>query len=331
MNARLENIKGIFEENGDFCAILANYLNKYERLITEEIMEELTDGDDRYDAIAFSTFLSSAFLNEGEYQVHMEREYFNRAVTKLDPWEYKNDPYYKNIKIPHIRLGDWTLGEQTYAPYEGFIWKDITVDGYREIPNLGFFDTEFSFPAVFENGVEWMAIKPNEIETMKEPIEAAGGDTLVFGLGMGYFAYMISQKPEVKTVTIIERNEHMSSLFCDYILPQMENREKIRIIHADAFDFMRMEHSERYDFAFVDLWHDVSDGVDLYIKMKKLEHLMPGTRFEYWIEKSILLSVRRRVFEAIYESEAKGKNTLSLAEIEKRLTLDYLKEFVKFI
>ena len=40
MNARLENIKGIFEENGDFCAILANYLNKYERLITEEIMDQ---------------------------------------------------------------------------------------------------------------------------------------------------------------------------------------------------------------------------------------------------------------------------------------------------
>ena len=103
MNARLENIKGIFEENGDFCAIIANYLNKHERLITEEIMEELTDGDDRYDAIAFSAFLSSAFLNEGEYQDHMEREYFNRAITKLDPWVYRDDPYYRNIKIPHIK------------------------------------------------------------------------------------------------------------------------------------------------------------------------------------------------------------------------------------
>ena len=331
MNARLENIQGILEENGDFCAIIANYLNKHERLITEEIMEELTEGDERYDAIAFSAFLSSAFLNEGEYQDHMEREYFNRAITKLDPWVYRDDPYYRNIKIPHIKLGDWTLGEQSYAPYEGFIWKDITVDGYREIPNVGFFDTKFSFPAVFEKGVEWMAIKPNEIETMREPIAKAEGNALVFGLGMGYFAYMISQKTEVKSVTIVERDEHMSRLFCEYILPQFENKDKIRIIHADAFEFMKQQHSEKYDFAFVDLWHDVSDGVELYIKMKKLEHLMPGTHFEYWIEKSILLSVRRRVFDAICESEALGKNTLSAGEIEKRLSLDYLKEFVKFI
>ncbi len=331
MKDNLEKIKKIFDQNGDFCAILANYLNKYERLITEEIMVELTDGDKSLDTVAFATFLSSAFLDEGEYQSLMEREYFSRAVTKLDPAIYESDPYFKNIKIPHKKLGDWTLGAQSYAPYEGFIWKDITVEGYREIPNLGFFDKEFSFPAVFEKGVEWMAIKPNEIETMKESIAKAEGDILVFGLGMGYYAYMTSLKSQVKSVTIIERDEHMSTLFCEYILPQFENKEKIRIIHSDAFDFMKQKHTRKYDFAFVDLWHDVSDGVELYVKMRKLEHLMPKTHFEYWIEISILSAVRRRVFEAICESEAKGRNTLSFVEIEKNLSLDHLKEFVKFI
>ena len=59
--------------------------------------------------------------------------------------------------------------------------------------------------------------------------------------------------------------------------------------------------------------------------------LLSKKECEVRIEKSILLSVRRRVFDAICESEALGKNTLTLSEIEKRLSLDYLKEFVKFI
>ena len=27
----------------------------------------------------------------------------------------------------------------------------------------------------------------------------------------------------------------------------------------------------KYDFVFTDLWHDVSDGIDMYLKMKEYE------------------------------------------------------------
>ena len=43
----------------------------------------------------------------------------------------------------------------------------------------------------------------------------------------------------------------------------------------------------KYDFVFTDLWHDVSDGIDMYLKMKKYEKQSP-ILFSYWIEKSIL-------------------------------------------
>ncbi|MNI89136.1 hypothetical protein D3C73_1465030 [compost metagenome] len=45
---------------------------------------------------------------------------------------------------------------------------------------------------------------------------------------------------------------------------------------------------EKYDFVFTDLWHDVSDGIDLYLRMKKIAAQYPDTKFTYWIEKSIL-------------------------------------------
>ncbi|MBQ9744879.1 MAG: hypothetical protein IJW19_07135 [Clostridia bacterium] len=328
----LEAIKKTFDKNDLFLRVVATYLNKYERLVTKEIMEEITGGNSELDATAFSAFLSSAFIDDHALERELEREYFTPSVKKLDPKEYKVNPYYKSIKIPEKKIGGWTLGWQKYAPYEGFIRDDYTVyPDNREVPSIGFFDEEFSFPTVYENGVEWMAIKPNEIETMREPVKKARGRVVAFGLGLGYFAYMASLKNEVSSITVVERDESVIELFESEILPQFENKDKISIVKADAFNFVcDKSNSGKFDYAFVDLWRDTSDGTDLYIKMKKLENKL-GCPFEYWIEKSILLGVRKNLFYAIYESVKSGKNTLSYKEICDRLSLDYIKEFVKFI
>jgi hypothetical protein len=164
--------------------------------------------------------------------------------------------------------------------------------------------------------VEWMAIKPNEIETMKEPIERAHGRVITFGLGLGYFTYMASLKKEVESVTVIERSEDVISLFKTHILPHFDNPEKINIVCADAFEYAKEQMPrENFDYAFVDLWRDTSDGVDMYIKMKKLEALSPKTHFEYWIEKSILVMIRKRIFASIMQSVEDGKNKLTYDEI----------------
>ncbi|SFS94039.1 hypothetical protein [Paenibacillus sp. 453mf] len=59
-----------------------------------------------------------------------------------------------------------------------------------------------------------------KIETMKEPVEAAFGNALTFGLGLGYYAYMVSEKDNVKSVTVVEANEHVIRLLKEHILPQ---------------------------------------------------------------------------------------------------------------
>lgn len=183
-------------------------------------------------------------------------------------------------------------------PYEAFVCDDIRTDEeLKEIPQIGFFDTEFSFPAVMEDGQEWMAIKPNEIETMRQPIARAAGQVVAFGLGMGYYAFMVSEKPEVKTLTIVERDENVIALFREHILPQFPKKEKIDIVRQDAFEFATNCMSDGYyDHAFVDLWHDVSDGYPLYKQMKALEKNSPNTLFSYWIEDSLLSHLRWELF-----------------------------------
>ena len=218
-------------KNFNYFKICADYLNHFPDMVTSEIIDGLCYGTSLSREKAVSIFLSNVFIEDKKLRGVYEKEYFLPSIKELDPQEYKNDPYYKNIKIPHKKIGNWTLGEEKYSAYEGFIYKDITLsDNFCEVPNIGFFGEEFSFPAVFENGIEWMAIKPNEIETMKEPISKMHGRVAVFGLGLGYFAYMVSQKSSVSEITIIEKDKNVIRLFCENILPQFENKEKIKIV-----------------------------------------------------------------------------------------------------
>lgn len=216
-------------------------------------------------------------------------QYFRPSLRRLDARHYRENAYMKAIAFSDVQAGAWTMTMLEYAPYELFVRDDLLClgDG-REIPRLGYFDEPFAYPAVLENGREWMTVTPNEIETMQPAVELAGGHVAAMGLGLGYFAFMASEKETVSHVTVIERDKSVIGLFEKHILPQFPHGEKIRIIHGDAFAFTENGLAELCaDMVFVDLWHDVSDGAPMYLRMKGLERLAPQTRFVYWIETSI--------------------------------------------
>lgn len=333
MIKRVEEINRQKENNFSVFSYIASYLNECPCLVTKDIIEDITGGNIHGVERAFASFLANVYSENTDEVRYVEKNYLSRGVKRLDPEEYLNNPYLKNIKIPTIKDGNWDFGYQSYAPYEGFIYRDIEcLENYIEIPQVGFFAEKFTFPTVFEGGREWMAIKPNEIETMKLPIEKARGSVLIYGLGMGYYAYMVSQKDEVESVCIVERDQSVINLFENHILPQFPNKDKITVIKMDAFEYAEKEMKNGgFDYVFTDLWHDVSDGVDLYVKMKKYEALCPNSHFDYWIERSILSSIRWSVFDGIYEKVKNGTFVGTEAEIEKYLTDGYLKQFVKFI
>ena len=281
----------IQEDNYKVFALLSNYLNHAPNLVSEEEMRDIVQYGVSSE-YAFAVILSAAFgLDVAAHPDDKElfNHYFTKMIHKLDATEYYNNLYYKNIKIPTIKVGNSELKYEKYQPFEGFVCNDIiqTKEG-RQLPQIGFFETEFQFPAILENNRIWMTITPNEIETMKEPVNEAFGNVLTFGLGLGYYAYMVSEKDNVESVTIVEMNEDVIRLFKTYILPQFKHAHKITIIQADAFEFAeRHMAKEQYDFVFTDLWHDVSDGMNMYTRMKTYEKQSPNTIFSYWIEKSI--------------------------------------------
>lgn len=282
----------IKEDNYKVFALLSNYLNNAPDFIEKEEIEEIAKSGVSFE-YAFGVILAAAFgldIVDNPNDKDLYNNYFNKMFHQLDVKEYADNLYYKNIKIPPIKIGNSELKYEKYKPFEGFVCDDIiqTKEG-RQIAQIGFFNTEFSFPGVLENKRIWMTITPNEIETMKDAVDKASGHVLTYGLGLGYYAYMVSEKSNVESVTIVDSNEDVIDLFQKYILPQFNNVGKINIINADAFEYAREKMpKENYDFVFTDLWHDVSDGIDMYLEMKKYEKNCPTTEFSYWIEKSIL-------------------------------------------
>ena len=271
---------------------LSVYLNLDPDYIKGETVERIARECDLDRQDAYMYLLASAMymnLSGDESDREMFELYFPDMIRELDPDEYESDDYMLEIFIDEVKCDDWEIKTAKYTPYEAFVYDDFKYehDG-RVIPRIGYFTREYSYPVVYQNGREWMLITPNEINTMKSPIRDSHGKVLTFGLGLGYFAFMASRKDTVESVTVVERDESVIKLFCERILPQFSYKDKVHIICADAFEYALNDMArEGYDFVFVDIWHDASDGVALYNRFKKCESLMPSATYSYWIEETL--------------------------------------------
>lgn len=278
--------------------MVADYLNENPCAITPELMAEvLPEGaGSETETLVYRALLGGFFgidPDSSEEDRFIDESYLKPGLKRLDTAQWLDNPYYKNINIESVAKDGWKLAWQEYKPYELFLRDDIFLtDDLRQIPAIGYFAEPFRFPSVFQDGREWMSIKPSEIASSQSAVDAAGGRVLTFGLGLGYFAYMAARKPEVSSVTVVELDSAAITLFKTKILPQIPERDKITVLQCDAFDYL--EHQMMpgmFDFAFMDIWHDISDGAPLYVRAKQYEPRFPGTRFTYWIERSIRCSL----------------------------------------
>lgn len=275
--------------NNQLVRLMSLYLELYPRAIDGDMVEELAR-DCRFSrADAYAQYLAAiaGYDSGGRDRVFFEH-WLRPAIYELDAAEYRSDPYFRDVGVTDAARGRWRLARGEYAPYEAFVFRDfkLTGDG-RMLPQVGFFTEKYTYPAVFENGREWMTLQPNEITTHKKAIAAAHGRVLTFGLGLGYFAYHASGKENVESVTVVDVSEEVIALFREWILPRIPHREKLNFVCRDAFEFADGGLAGRFDYVYTDIWHDAGDGKALYLKMKEYEKSNPGVDFEYWLEETI--------------------------------------------
>ena len=325
----MSRLDDVMRDNDIVVRVLSEYINEHPRFIDGAMVEDLAHECHVSNHEAFCTLLCAACgLDTVDNPAHraLERQYFIPALRCLDPHVYENDTYAKTVHFPNVKHGKWELCQHSYAPYEPFVWTHpVVTKDLCEIPQIGYFEKEFHFPAILEGGIEWMTITPNEVETMREPIAKCRGKVLTLGLGLGYFAFHASMKPEVERVVVIERSRDVIEIFKTYLLPQFPNAKKIEIIEADAFIYMEEKMPrEGFDYVFCDLWHDASDGLEMYRKLKRYETLSPRTEFDYWIEPSLLSLLRHIVYRRI--TDEKAPLPLGNLSPETVLTDDFLKK-----
>jgi len=297
----LDKLKDLIDRKNtaiDVSSLFLDFLENKKIFSFEEIDEQPYE-----DKEAFYNLLCDYYeLNmDDEENILLGEQYIKSAISKDDVNYYLSNSYYKNIKPIEYKDKDYHLFYDHYEPYELFPLDEIKVDkDYNEISSMAFFKEKFSFLTLTRNNVTWMSITPNEIRTMEKAINDAHGNVLVYGLGLAYFPYMISLKDNVKSITIIEKDDEIISLVKKHILPFFKNGNKIKIIKSDAFVFLD-KHEDNFNYTFVDLWHNPNDGLYFYLKFKKKEDKYHSQYF-YWLEKSLIAYIRRLLILLIEES-----------------------------
>ena len=206
---------------------------------------------------------------------------------------YKN-PYLNALKGVVFKEQGWTLSNVKRSAFTLCPYQEEYAYGSNYALKMGIatFDNDYIYPSISLYDQEWMSLNQHEIRTMETPIALARGKVLTLGLGLGYFAFMASNKEEVKEVHIVEMDLELIKLFNKYLLPLFPHQEKIHIHKADAYYFINDIHDGDYDYIFSDLWQDVSDGVVSYLKLKSVFSDFKKTTCSYWIEGSIIAYLR---------------------------------------
>lgn len=253
-------------------------------------------------------------IDQGEKETMLLlNKILDKSITIKDLSIFESNPYKNIVKSPQFSYKSAKYDYLSYQTNTLIPFDDIKVDAkddYREYSSIAFINKQYSYPAVIKNNSIWMSIIPNEIKTMDPYINKCKGRVITFGLGLGYFAFMASLKPEVEQVTVIEKDHDIINLFNQNIFNYFPYKEKIKIIAENAFLYLsRNPKLVGYDYAFFDMWHTPEDGLNMYVSLKKRRFSCPSG---YWLETSLLALYRRCFLQVVEEQIAGEKESLYL-------------------
>ena len=229
--------------------------------------------------------------------------------------ELEANPYIANIDLKRCQYDNIGIKDVTSNKYEVFYLKPYLAGPYAFDVASSIYTSDYTYtlPTLVEGDKVWMSVAPSEIETIQPHIDECSGNVLTLGCGIGYFAYMASLKPDVSSVTIVERNPLVIKIFTESILPQFQYKDKIHIIEADAVDYLLSIEDGTYDYCFADVW-DGSYDIESYIPVKLAGNRFRKMKMGYWIELSMINHLSVAVF-GILTSVICGNCSLSSVPI----------------
>lgn len=297
---RFQTLMGVLSNNIDASDLVNEYIASDSNLLLQKQLRHPVS-----DALVVEKIIRNLSLDRRNPQSRVIiNEHVTPAVKKLSVSDYINNPFFTTVLGQKSQFGDWNFSVEQYQPYELFVCNDLVsseATKYREQLSLGYFDETFTYLSISQANSNWMSITPNEINTMKKHIDSASGNVLVFGLGLGYYPFMISMKPSVSQVVVVEKDANLIKFFQDVLLPQFPYGSKIRIVESDVFVFLQEAQLSYYDYLFIDLWRTSEDGLPLYLRIKSMLKQLHPIHTSFWIEESLIAMLRRVMLTVISE------------------------------
>ncbi len=303
---KLDDILSQRDENYEVSQLWNDFLQDNFDALNKKGIEDLMDkeGLDEKTAVeeAFFNYLQ---LDSADPVIEkMKEDTLFGCLTPLKEKAFLDQPF-NHIPVKKVVLGPYQLTYNYFEPYELFNDNDTMADSennFAEKTHVSYFRSKVPYLMLMQKSEVWMSITPHEIHTMEKDIKNAKGKVLTLGLGLGYYAYEVSNKDDVTSVTIIEKDSKVIQLFEKNILPYFPHKEKIHIIKQDAFLYFERElQKEEYDYIFVDIYHTAEDALWMYLRFKSDEKKYHYKPCHYWIEESILCLFRRYVLAIIEE------------------------------
>lgn len=111
---------------------------------------------------------------------------------------------------------------------------------------------EGTYAHLYVHGQLMMSDTPMEKRSNSHVLCVAAGDVLIAGLGLGMILHPLLAKPEVRSVTVVEKYQEV----IDLVGPTLP-KEKLSLVHGDIFTW-QPEKGRQWDTIYFDIWPDVS-------------------------------------------------------------------------
>ena len=127
----------------------------------------------------------------------------------------------------------------------------------------------------------WMSLMPVEIESQQIGVECAAGHVAVFGLGLGWSAALCALKPEVESVTVVERDSELIALHAELgLFDRLPGGAgaKVTIVEGDAFAW---RPDRGVDLLAADIWLPIVGG-DRVAEVRRIQTEVGAGRVYFW-------------------------------------------------